>query len=102
MSLRDVATFLNAHATMRTDYLSEASYIKLRTVPFGGIYSLGWIAPPNTASRFHNGSNTMWYAEVGFDPTTGVVAGVTVNDGDIVGLKDPVRNVLRELLAWRK
>jgi len=35
----------------------------LHTVPFGGKYAMGWVAV-SPEQRWHNGSNTMWYAEI--------------------------------------
>ncbi|MCH8968170.1 MAG: beta-lactamase family protein [Planctomycetes bacterium] len=97
MSLADMARFLNAHATRRSDFLSEATYKQLHTKPFGGIYALGWVVTA-PEGRWHNGSNTMWYAEVAFNLTTGNVAAVVVNDGDIENVQPTVRALLQALM----
>ncbi len=97
MSLADMARYLQTHATRRDDFLGAASYERLRTPPFGGVYALGWVAI-SPESRWHNGSNTMWYAEAAFNLTDGTSAAVVVNDGDIAAVQPTIRALLVELL----
>ena len=100
MSLADMAKYLSAHATRRSNFLSEATYKRLHTQPFGGMYALGWVVTA-PQGRWHNGSNTMWYAEVAFNLTNGNVAAVAVNDGDIESVQPAVRALLQGLMKKR-
>ena len=97
MSLADMARYLNAHATRRSGFLSKESYERLHAKPFGGIYALGWVVT-SPQGRWHNGSNTMWYAEVAFNLTNGNVAAVAVNDGDIKSVQPTIRTLLQSLM----
>jgi len=97
MPLADMARYLSAHARRDPEFLSAASWDTLHTQPFTGSYALGWVAP-NANGRWHNGSNTMWYAEAAFDRQTGAVAAVVVNDGDIAAMRPVVGELLGELL----
>ena len=89
-----MARYLSAHASRDGGFLSPDSWDRLHTPPFGGEYALGWVvtAPDR---RWHNGSNTMWYAEAAFDTDGGRAAAVVVNDGEL----PVVRPVLSELLG---
>ena len=100
MSLTDMTKYLNAHATRRSDFLSKETYQRLHTKPFGGIYALGWVVTA-PQGRWHNGSNTLWYAEVAFNLTSGNVAAVAVNDGDIKNVQPTVRALLQALMKKR-
>lgn len=93
MPLADMARYLSAHATRRSDFLGAESWRRLHTPPFGGEYALGWVIP-EPGQWWHNGSNTMWYAEVTFD-AEGRAAAVVVNDGEL----PVVRPVVGELLG---
>jgi CubicO group peptidase (beta-lactamase class C family) len=79
MSVGDLLTYLAAHRD-RTDFLKPDSWTTLHTPPFGGDYAMGWIVREDGA-LWHNGSNTLWYAEATFNPRTGVVAAAATNDG---------------------
>ncbi len=101
MPLADMARFLLAHARKRSDFLRPESYELLHSTPFGGNYAMGWVViSPET--RWHNGSNTMWYAEAIFNLTDGTVAAVVVNDGDIGSVQPVVRTLLRKLMEEQK
>lgn len=76
--LADVLTFLAAHRD-RTSFLRLENWDMLHTPPFGGDYAMGWERRGN--ALWHNGSNTLWYAEVMFSSARGVVAAAAVNDG---------------------
>ncbi len=84
MPLADMARYLLAHAQRRPDFLRPESYNMLHTASLGGNYAMGWVVT-SPDKRWHNGSNTMWYAEVAFNLADGTVAAVVVNDGDIDG-----------------
>lgn len=74
----DMLRYLCAHRD-RTNFLGTASWDRLHTPPFGGEYALGWVKRGN--ALWHNGSNTLWYAEVQVDPASGVAAVAATNDG---------------------
>ncbi|MFG0256697.1 MAG: serine hydrolase domain-containing protein [Phycisphaerales bacterium JB043] len=82
MTLADMARYLRAHATRDEGFLSGESYERLCAAPFGGQYALGWLVVGEDA-RWHNGSNTMWYAEAVFSFEDGSVGAVVMNDGDL-------------------
>lgn len=75
----DLLRYLSAHRD-HAPYLTPESWEMLHTPPFGGDYAMGWVARGNGA-RWHNGSNTLWYAEAVFDRERGVVACAAANDG---------------------
>jgi CubicO group peptidase (beta-lactamase class C family) len=97
MPMADMARYLDAHARGREDFLSAESFATLHTPPFGGNYALGWVVT-DPEGRWHNGSNTMWYAEVAFDRETGTVAAVAVNDGSGSEVRAGVKALLVELM----
>ena len=94
MPLADMARYLRAHATRDAAFLKPESWEVLHNAPFGGPYAMGWIVSDD-GRRWHNGSNTMWYAEATFRPD-GTVAAVAVNDGDIASGQPAVRSLLEE------
>ena len=98
MPLADIARYLRAHAQRPEDFLSEASFNRLHTPAFGDSYACGWITSP-TGQHWHNGSNTMWYAEAAFDPESGTVAAVVANIGNTPGVRPAVSRALRALLT---
>lgn len=69
MSAHDMIKYLEARAE-RHKIVSEKSWNKLETPPFGGDYALG-IINQKDGSFWHNGSNTLWYAESSYDPVNG-------------------------------
>jgi CubicO group peptidase (beta-lactamase class C family) len=79
-SFDDVLTYLAAHRD-RTQFLRTESWSMLHTPPFGGDYAMGWIKRGD--ALWHNGSNTLWYAEVAFNSAQGVVAVAAANCGDM-------------------
>jgi CubicO group peptidase (beta-lactamase class C family) len=87
MSLDDVLTYLAAHRD-GTSLLKPESWKTLHTPPFGGDYAMGWVVRPD--GLWHNGSNTMWMANVLFNSATGVAAVAATNyaapsSGPLVG-----------------
>ncbi|HEX8568687.1 MAG TPA: serine hydrolase domain-containing protein [Caulobacteraceae bacterium] len=79
MSLQDLLKYLAAHRD-RGDFLKPATWKVLHTPAFGGDYAMGWMVRPEGV-LWHNGSNTLWYAEamVGRE----VVAAAAANDGHL-------------------
>ncbi|MEZ5459963.1 MAG: serine hydrolase domain-containing protein [Steroidobacteraceae bacterium] len=94
LSLPDLLVYLAAHRDAASPFLSTGSWRTLHTVPFGGDYALGWVVQ---AGRFAvgNGSNTLWYAEVGVDQSTGIAAAAVCNDGLLARNRVAVSNALR-------
>ena len=78
MSMNDMLMYLHAHSD--GPFLEHESRRFLHTPPFGGDYAMGWIVRP-TGELWHNGSNTLWYAEVLFNPATGLAAVAAANEG---------------------
>ena len=72
-SLADWAKFAALHlkgARGESTFLSAASFTRLHTPPTGGDYALGWVvATAPLHQLWHNGSNTLWYAEVWIVPS---------------------------------
>ncbi len=97
MPLVDMGRYLLAHAKRRPDFLRPESYNILHTASFGGNYAMGWVVT-KPEKRWHNGSNTMWYAEVAFNLADGTAAAVVVNDGDRASVETAVRALLRKLM----
>lgn len=95
-SAADMLRYLNAHRD-RTAFLTPASWTTLHTPPFGGDYAMGWMRREN--GLFHNGSNTLWYAEAMFDAQGGVSAFAAANDGDIAKSQVAVGRTLRAAIA---
>ncbi len=82
-------------------FLKAQSFATLHTPP-NGDYALGWVIqqPKWAAGRrviWHNGSNTMWYAEMAVIPEAGVAVVVTANESTPVSEK-AVRDTLRALV----
>lgn len=64
--------------------VSASSFRRLhRPVVEGGDYAMGWSVLPTGRQRiiWHNGSNTMWYAIVGFDPDEDLGVVLITNGG---------------------
>jgi CubicO group peptidase (beta-lactamase class C family) len=80
-SFADTLRYLCAHRD-RTRFLSGESWRALHTPPFGGPYAMGW-AVREGGALWHNGSNTLWYAEVLVDPARGIVSAAAANDGRV-------------------
>lgn len=97
MPLADMARYLSAHASRRPDFLDTDSWARLHTPPFGGEYALGWVVT-EPGRWWHNGSNTMWYAEVAFDGD-GRAAAVVVNDGELPVVRPVVSALLDRLVG---
>ena len=79
-NLDDVIVYLTSHRD-HSDLLNRDSWDILHTPPFGGNYAMGWVV--DGQRLWHNGSNTLWYAEVAIDPERGIVAVAAANDGNL-------------------
>ncbi len=90
-TFEDVFKYLAAHRD-RTAFLSAESWQMLHTAPFGGPYAMGWQV--DGYRLWHNGSNTLWYAEVMVDRARGIVAAAAVNDGRAGDVRPMVGNAL--------
>lgn len=87
MALHDLLTYLAAHRD-RTSLLKPATWAVLHgdTSTF---YSCGWMLKDGTL--WHNGSNTLWYAEVRVSRTDGAIAAVVSNDtASLAGAPGPI------------
>lgn len=93
----DMVRYLRAHAD-RAPLLRPQSWDRLHAPPFGGDYALGWVVRPD-GTRWHNGSNTMWYAEAAFDPGSGKVGAAFCNSGDLQAAGASVSEALARALA---
>jgi CubicO group peptidase (beta-lactamase class C family) len=83
MTLSDLARFGRMHAeggAGRGDpaYLDTAAWRFLHSAPAGGTYACG-LTRRNDGRLWHNGSNTMWYAELLIDPALGAAAAACSN-----------------------
>lgn len=84
MPLQDLVAYLGAHRDRDPALLTREGWDRLHRPPFGGDYALGWTVRPD-GSLWHNGSNTLWYAEALVDPAAGCVAAAAANE-DVEGL----------------
>lgn len=93
----DMLRYLDAHRD-GAPLLRPESWRALHTPPFGGDYAMGWVVRPD-GSRWHNGSNTLWYAEACFDGATGASAFAAANDGYVALSQIAVGKALQAALA---
>jgi CubicO group peptidase (beta-lactamase class C family) len=84
----DVLKYLAAHRDGLSPFLRHESWDTLHTPPFGGPYAMGWSRRGD--GLWHNGSNTLFYAEIYFDSAKGIAAACAVNDGDAGAMGRPV------------
>lgn len=77
-SLPDLIAYLNAHRD-KSDFLKQETWALMHTPPFGGDYALGWYL--RNGGLWHNGTNSMWYAEVLVDTVARKSAAAACNDG---------------------
>ena len=102
LSLDDLTTYLRDHLNGEAgagSLLTPESYRRLHRV-VGDRYAMGWVDDrPEWASGervvWHNGSNTMWYAMIGFLPEHRVGFVVVSNGG--AGSEAVVTRAFREL-----
>jgi CubicO group peptidase (beta-lactamase class C family) len=91
-SMDDVLRYLTAHCSNASPFLRRESWDTLHTPPYGGPYAMGWARHGD--ALWHNGSNTLFYAEVMFDAGRGIVAAAATNDGDAGAMGQPIGAVL--------
>ena len=85
MTLADLTAFGLAHARglagspdALPGYLSAESWRLLHTPPAGSDYAVGWVRRPDSTS-WHNGSNTLFYAELSVNSETLTSAAAATN-----------------------
>lgn len=101
MTLAELCTFAHEHLHGQRGegkLLAKETYQQLHT-PALQKYACGWVCeagddglPPHF---WHNGSNTMWYANVTVVPKSGAVLAVTSNDGDIKAAEKAAAEIFR-------
>ena len=82
--------YLTAHCEMRIKLpqprkLADAAHAAIRWAVCDGLGSIA-----NGNALWHNGSNTLWYAEVMFDPARGIIAAAATNDGRVGEMGRPI------------
>lgn len=87
-NIEDVLKYLSAHRDQAAPFLRRANWEMLHTPPFGGPYAMGWTQRDGVL--WHNGSNTLWYAEIMFDRNRGVAAAAATNDGRAGDMGPPI------------
>lgn len=93
----DMLKYLAAHRD-RTAFLKPESWDRLHRPPFGGDYALGWTVRPD-GFLWHNGSNTLWYAEMAFQRGDRRAAFAAANDGYLAKSRPAVSAALKGLLT---
>lgn len=78
IAIADLITYLNAHRD-RSAFLNQDTWTTLHTPPFGGDYALGWYL--RNGGLWHNGTNSMWYAEALVDTAQRKSVVAVCNDG---------------------
>src|SRR5262245_61636290 len=96
MSLRDILRYLTAHRD-RNEFLKPQTWRTLHTPPFSGTSAMGWGVRPDGA-LWHNGWNTLWYAEVLVAAANGFVAAGVCNDGNMTRSQPAVSGALAEAI----
>jgi len=97
MSLTDLANFANEHLygdLGEGKLLSSESYKLLHTSVLDN-YACGWVINPGN-TVWHNGSNTMWYAFVAYEPRSKRVIALAANDPDITECESVATMILEE------
>ncbi|HRP12097.1 MAG TPA: serine hydrolase domain-containing protein [Terricaulis sp.] len=84
----DTLKYLAAHRD-RTSFLRRENWDALHRPPFGGPYAMGWMVREGGV-LWHNGSNTLWYAEVMVDPARGLASVAGANDGRVANVGAPI------------
>jgi CubicO group peptidase (beta-lactamase class C family) len=97
MNAQDMIKYLMARAA-RKNILSVQSWEKLETPPFGGNYALG-VIKRDDGGIWHNGSNTLWYAEFIYYPEALKYAFVGCNYGNITKVQPKIGEILLSAIA---
>lgn len=79
--------------------VKAATFQYLHRPPAGGDYALGWVVRTIGGRRviWHNGSNTLWYAAVAFDPVAD--RGVALATNGSIGAQAAIEGALAQLLG---
>ncbi|MEZ5319977.1 MAG: serine hydrolase domain-containing protein [Vicinamibacterales bacterium] len=105
MTIDDLARWGQRHLAGErgedTPWLRAATLRRLHELPPGGDYALGWVVRRAGGRRivWHNGSNTMWYAVVAFDPDADT--GVAIATNGSIGAQAAIDAALPALLDAR-
>ena len=97
ISASDMLKYTKARAT-RNNIISAKSWEILETPPFGGNYALG-VIKRDDGYIWHNGSNTLWYAEMTYNPTDKKHGFAACNSGDVANVNAPLNEVLFSAIA---
>ena len=104
MSLTDLAAYGRMHipgqAPDGSEFLSAESLATLHTPPAGN-YAMGWVVSPPAgfaAHLWHNGSNTINYAELYVDAPSGMVVVMAANDYDVNALAPAMQALAAEII----
>lgn len=89
-TLQDFALYLKMHkdgANGISDFLKPESFQKLHTPFPGSNYAMGWQTGEVGGNKIlaHNGSNTLWFAEVRVEPDRDYVIMIVTNSGNTGG-----------------
>lgn len=99
MTLQDLLAFGAAHVAgasgARNAYLPQAAWRALHTPPEGSRYAVGWVCEDDGA-RWHNGSNTLWLANLWIRPASGVVVAAAANFADTDAQIDRILEAARQ------
>ncbi|MBL8548635.1 MAG: beta-lactamase family protein [Hyphomonadaceae bacterium] len=95
-SLGDMMKYLDAHRR-RSGLLRRETWNTLHTPPFGGDYALGWHV--RSEGLWHNGTNSLWYAEALVDPAGGRASIAACNDGRLAAVRPIVHAALMGVLT---
>ena len=79
--------------------VKAATFQYLHRAPGGGDYALGWALRSIGGQRaiWHNGSNTLWYAAVAFDPVADRGAALVTNGS--IGAQAAIEGALAQLIG---
>ena len=97
MNAQDMIKYLKARMG-RNNILALQSWEKLETPPFGGNYALG-VIKRDDGGIWHNGSNTLWYAEFIYYPKTQKCGFVDCNYGNLPMVQPKINEILLSAIA---
>lgn len=97
ISAIDMLKYTKARAN-RHNIISAKSWEILETPPFGGNYALG-VIKRDDGYIWHNGSNTLWYAEMTYNPTNRKHGFAACNSGNVANVNAPVNEALFSAIA---
>ena len=98
LSIGSLLNYAKAHLNGQlglSNYLSPDSFQHLHQVHSGGEYALGWFV--DGESRSHEGTNTMWYAKLGWNANQSLIAIAVSNVGGDRG-NESTDDVINHLL----